>query len=214
MLLGIMLPARTLLGIAFLLPITSAANVRINGGGSSPAHVRYDDADGNELARMSASDGWLNVTCDAADSANFVTVRAANFVTDGGTDVAATLNDLTTQLAAAQSTISTLQSTISTLQAQSSSITSLQSSLDNTRNAMLACWSVLPPSVTSIPSGYRYATQIECTQYFRLMFGSSPASINRGDHAPRCYSGGYNAQGTTAYNAREGFSMYVYNSGC
>ena len=98
--------ARMLLAIAFVVPIALAANVRINGGQSSAAHVRYDSASGDELVRMSASDGWLNVTCEA-DSSSSVNVRAANFVTEGGIDV----NVLATQLAAAEATISTLQST-------------------------------------------------------------------------------------------------------
>jgi len=72
----------------------------------------------------------------------------------------------------------------------------------------------VPPSSTAIPSGYRFATQIECNQYFQLMFGSNPGIVDRSDHAPRCYNGGWNPQGTTAYNQREGFSMYVYHTGC
>ena len=110
--------------LAILVPVASGANVRINGGQSSAAHVRYDSASGDELVRMSASDGWLNVTCEA-DSSSSVNVRAANFVTEGGIDV----NELATRLAAAEATISTLQSTVSTLQ------TALAAKLDSSAAA-------------------------------------------------------------------------------
>ena len=90
MLHGIMLATHTLVGIMFIVPIASAAHVRINGAGSSPAFLRFDNASGNELVRMSALDGWLNVTCEAPESAS-VTVRAANFVTESGIDVSAVL---------------------------------------------------------------------------------------------------------------------------
>ena len=181
-----------------LLPLTIyGAVIEVTAGGTvhEPTY-QFSDLSGNHMTNLTA----------VRDK-----IRASGDVETGHGN---SIDDLATRLAAAEATnalVTSLQSSITSLQ---SSITSLQSSLDKTRNSILACWAVLPPSVTTMPSGYRYATQIECTQYFQLQFGYNPAGINRGDHAPRCYSHGWNAQGTTAYNAREGFSMYVYNSGC